>query len=196
MTEAVTKTDPRVQRSRASIIAAVGELVESQPVEQISITRVVEAAGITRPTFYQHFPDVMKAIQAAVFERLEEAFPMPPPVQGLLSDEDLRQRIIDHATPVLTHLAEHPGFYQRVLTSAIGVGFFDQLISFVASRILTTLAAGAERRGEHQRHLSTAIAAGMTWLVIRWVSSGDLTLDSAPILAKEAAVIALALRQT
>lgn len=194
MSEHINRTDPRTQRSRASIIAAVVELVESQPVEQISITRVVEAAGITRPTFYQHFPDVTKAIQAAVFERLAAAFPLPPQTDAALSEDELRRRIVDHATPVLAHLANHLVFYQRVLSSAIGVEFFDQLVSFVASRILLDMSPSEGRDLALQQHLTTVMAAGMTWLVIRWVAHGDLHPATAAGLAGRVAGIALSLR--
>lgn len=195
MNELSQRTDPRAQRSRASIIAALVELVETQPVAEISITRVVEAAGITRPTFYQHFPDITTAVQSAGFERLAAAFPVPEPGPARMTDAELRERIVAHAAPVLRHLAEHLGFYRQVLASAIGVGFFDNLVSFVASRILPELASEAGQPEPLQQNVRTVIAAGMTWLVLRWVAGGALRPDRAEVLAGEAADVALSLRR-
>lgn len=190
------ESDPRFQRSRASIIAAVMDLVAEVPIEQISITRIVEAAGVTRPTFYQHFPDVVSAAQEAAFVRLAKAFPGPPEgsAAARLPDDELHRRIIAQASPVFTHLAEHRLFYQRVLAAAAGVTFFDRLIAFVASRMLPESLDAGERAHSFQDNLTTVMASGMTWLVVRWVSSAVPQPASASQMAAQVADIALALR--
>lgn len=195
MNEHIVRTDPRVQRSRASIVAALVELVEQEPLGQLSISRVVEAAGVTRPTFYQHFPDVVSAAQSTAFERLARAFPIPDEAGGaLLDDAQLHARIVDHATPVLQHLAGHLTFYRRVLASAIGVEFFDNLVSFVASRLLPEVTHAPDGPDEIRQDLTTVISAGVTWLVIRWLTTGHLNQATAPALAIQAADVVLSLK--
>lgn len=190
------ESDPRFQRSRASIIGAVTGLVRELPIEQLSITRVVETAGVTRPTFYQHFPDVLSAAQEAAFVRLAEAFPGPrePRAAARLPDAELHRRIVAQASPVFAHLAEHRPFYQRVLAAAAGVTFFDRLIAFVASRMLPETLDAGESAHAFQEDLTTVMAAGVTWLVVRWVSSEVLQPSSVAHMATQVADIALALR--
>lgn len=190
------ESDPRFQRSRASIIGAVTNLVGELPIEQLSITRVVEAAGVTRPTFYQHFPDVLSAAQEAAFVRLAEAFPGPLERRAAATEPDaeLHRRIVAQASPVFVHLAEHRPFYQRVLAAAAGVTFFDKLIAFVASRMLPESLDAGERARGFQEDLTTVMASGMTWLVVRWVSNGALQPSSPAQMATQVADIAMALR--
>lgn len=190
------ESDPRFLRSRASIIGAVTILVGELPIEHLSITRVVEAAGVTRPTFYQHFPDVLAAAQEAAFVRLAEAFPGPrePRAAARLPDAELHRRIVAQAGPVFVHLAEHRPFYQRVLGAAAGVSFFDRLIAFVASRMLPESLDAGERAHAFQEDLTTVMASGMTWLVVRWVSSPIPHPSSPAQMATQVADIALALR--
>ena len=46
--------DPRSVRSRAALVAAMTELLDERELDTISVTQVVQRAGVTRPTFYQH----------------------------------------------------------------------------------------------------------------------------------------------
>lgn len=190
------ENDPRSQRSRASIIEAVTDLVEELPIEQLSITRVVEAAGVTRPTFYRHFPDILSAAQEAALVRLAEAFPGPgePRAAAELPDAELHDRIVAQAGPVFAHLAEHRLFYQRVLATAAGIAFFDRLIEFVASRMLPESLDAGESARMFQKDLTTVMASGMTWLVVRWVSNEALQPSSPVQMATQVADIAVALR--
>lgn len=47
--------DPRRQRSRALLLQAFFDLVQSCPYGDITVGRVVERAGVARSTFYEHF---------------------------------------------------------------------------------------------------------------------------------------------
>lgn len=189
------ESDPRLQRSRALIVAAVTELVEDKPVEQLSITRVVEAAGVTRPTFYQHFPDVVSAVQEAAYVRLAAAFPEPGEMSGSRpTDAELHRHIVAHASAVLSHLAGHRSFYQHVLAAAAGVEFFNRFVALVASRMLPGSLETGGQSDEFQRDATTVMASGMMWFVVRWVSDAAPEPPSAATMAMRAADVAIALR--
>lgn len=189
------ESDPRLQRSRALIIAAVTELVDKGPVEQLSITRVVEAAGVTRPTFYQQFPDIVSAVQEAAYVRLAAAFPEPGEMPGSRpTDTELHRHIVAHATAVLSHLAEYRTFYQRVLAAAAGVEFFNRFVALVASRMLPGALEAGGQSEEFQRDLTTVRASGMMWFVVRWITGAAPEPPSAATMAMRAADVAIALR--
>jgi AcrR family transcriptional regulator len=58
--------DARMIRSRAAIIQAIASLLDDRDVADITITDVVKAAEVTRPTYYQHFPDIAAGVCAGL----------------------------------------------------------------------------------------------------------------------------------
>ncbi len=166
--------DARLERSREAILRAIVPLVEQGPLAGISITRLVSAAGITRPTFYQHFPDVPAAARAAGLARLDAAFPFPEPIPDGVpaTAARIRARVLKQALPLFAHLAEHRVFYGRVMEEAGTAGLFDSLVAFTATRLLPgsmALLAGAPERVATTTRF---FAGGLTWLAINWLRSG------------------------
>lgn len=184
--------DPRFQRSLTALIDAITDQIDVAPLSDISITRVVEAAGVTRPTFYQHFADIPDAARRAALMRLSAAFPIPEPAAGPddLRPQTIHDRITGHIEPVLAHLLTHRGFYLRVLEGATNVAFFEEIISFVAERLLPEVFELAGRgSAATKRDLTAVTAGGVTWLVIRWLR-GEFDHDPAE-MARRCAGIAL-----
>ncbi len=184
--------DPRFQRSLTALIDAITDRIDVAPLSDISITRVVEAAGVTRPTFYQHFADVPDAARRAALMRLSAAFPMPEPAAGPddLRPQAIHDRITSHAEPVLAHLMTHKDFYLRVLEGAMNVAFFEEIVSFVAERLLPEVFELAARGSDAtRRDLTVVTAGGVTWFVIRWLR-GEFDHDPAA-MARRCAGIAM-----
>ncbi|MCA1508654.1 TetR/AcrR family transcriptional regulator [Bradyrhizobium sp. NBAIM02] len=172
------RLDPRFQRSRQSIITTVAELVDAFPIGEITITQVVEEAGVTRPTFYQHFADIPAAVRAAALIRLASALPKPeaavPPEQ--VTAKYFRSRIIARMTPVLRHLSANKVFYLRVLESAANFSFFDEIVTMLTNVMLREpLERAARATGSSGSDVSTVIAGGMMWLTIEWLRTEPLT---------------------
>ncbi|MFC3229811.1 TetR-like C-terminal domain-containing protein [Marinibaculum pumilum] len=171
--------DPRFLRSLEALLAAVTALADSEPLAGISITRVVETAGVTRPTFYQHFASVAEAAQQAALARLSAAYPPldpalldPAPADGPLTEDEIQRRIERHALPVLQHLLAHRPFYLRVLDGAGTAQFFDELVAFLSARLLPgAFEAAVRRSGATTADMLTIQASGIMWLVIRWLRS-------------------------
>jgi len=67
-------TDPRPARSRSALIHAITDVLTQQTPDAINITDIVKAAGVIRPTFYQHFPDTTALTRAAALEKLKATF--------------------------------------------------------------------------------------------------------------------------
>lgn len=146
-------------------------LVDAEPDQPISITKLVETAGLTRPTFYQHFPDVPAALQYAALERIATVL---PPFTGSATQDDLEQTVIEHALPALLHIDAHRSFYLRVIENAASAAFFEELVQFVRQRMLTETMDGlSPLASEKLSQLSDVIAGGAMWLVVRWIR-GDL----------------------
>lgn len=173
--------DPRLARSRLALLTAMTELVDERDIAKISITDVVGRAGVTRPTFYQHFSDIAALGRRAFLTRLESAFPILPqddvasPVNyaGMTEAEALDDTV-EVSRTILIHLMEHSAFYRRILEAAGTVELFDDLVVFLEDRLIVASPLGPllqSSRSISPADRGTILAGGVVWLVIRWLQS-------------------------
>lgn len=165
----INADDPRYQRSVTAIRRAVVHLLSAGPPSELTITELVLAAGVTRPTFYQHFGSVPEAARSVALAMLEDAFPIPSPIspEDRESPRRLAARIKGNAAPVILHLAERRAFYVHVLEGAGSAAFFEQIIQFLAERLLPE--ASTTARHDPQGDRMSILAGGLMWMVARWL---------------------------
>lgn len=105
--------DRRVRRTLATLQSALIQLVEEKDLGQVSVSDVVEVAGVSRSTFYDHYADVHELAEAActsTIDSLIESLPVLDP--GLIeTPEDPERSLLDF----FTNLAEHAGLYRSLL---------------------------------------------------------------------------------
>ena len=64
-----TRTDVRVERSRAQLVEALRTLLRTRDARDISVSALCAEAGVSRPTFYQHFANLDEVAVAGIEER-------------------------------------------------------------------------------------------------------------------------------
>lgn len=177
--------DPRFQRSRQALIEAMTALLDEAPLAEISITRVVERAQVTRPTFYRHFADVAEAARVSGLARLERAFPPPLDLEAIGNDAPgtLSAFVAGQAQPVLEHLRDRRAFYLRVLEGAATIGFYQELVAFLTTRMMRQALADAG-----DRDVTTVLAGGILWMVIGWLQEGG---EDPPSMAQRLGQVAV-----
>lgn len=168
--------DPRFQRSRDALLASVTNLLDDDADVALSISNIVEKAGVTRPTFYKHFGDVQEAMQQAALTRLANAFPEPVDLTDLgeMSNEERVEYVACQTEPIFDHLRDYHRFYLRIMSTAGTFGFFDELVAFLAERILNVNVqpvAQTTKSPALSNDRSTFMASGALWLVVRWLAS-------------------------
>lgn len=176
------------------LVDALTQQIDLVPVPDISITRLVEAAGVTRPTFYQHFADIPDAARRAALTRLASAFPMPDAAKSPadITHSGIHDRIVAHAQPVLIHLQAHREFYLRVLGAGSNADFFEEIIRFISNRLLPEVFdIAAKGDPDIQRDLNSVTAGGIMWMMIRWLR--DEQAEDPAAMARRCAAIALAM---
>jgi TetR/AcrR family transcriptional regulator, ethionamide resistance regulator len=70
----------RRPRTYAAVLAATSELLETVPLAQLSVARIIAAAGVSRTSFYEHFNSkedvVVKLVRSISAELADEIEPM------------------------------------------------------------------------------------------------------------------------
>ncbi|MBR8265559.1 TetR/AcrR family transcriptional regulator [Burkholderia cenocepacia] len=163
--------DPRFQRSYDSLVRAVTELLDEAPLSMLSIAQLVQRAGVARPTFYQHFPDLQVAAQRAALVRLENAFTFVEEQGKLLNPSNgaFIQSMEVETALVLQHLQTHQSFYLTVFNDAATSAFFDDLVTFVSGRILPPYEGS---RTEAEGDCLTVLGGGLVWTAVHWLRQG------------------------
>lgn len=163
--------DPRVVRSRDGLMRAISEYLDQGVAP--SVTEIVTRAGVSRPTFYQHFGDLQTAYAETGLARIQhqlDLIPMPDACHGNAA------HITPTWTALTTHLHAHHVFYQTALREAGSRRLSDRVIAFVAERIIRVSPLGAPYRdvpaGEIPDHI-LVLAAGLFALIGRWLDGDE-----------------------
>ncbi|MFE6974808.1 TetR/AcrR family transcriptional regulator [Streptomyces sp. NPDC057682] len=129
------RVDPRVQRTRALLRAAVLELATEREPESITIARVAERATINRATVYQHYRDRDELLLDAMDNELAG-------LVGLVARCPLV--VLPHAVPpafvdILDHVDAHAVLYRRMLGPCGSARFINRLHQLVAEQVTLQL---------------------------------------------------------
>lgn len=171
-------TDPRPARSRSALIHAITDVLTQQTPDAINITDIVKAAGVSRPTFYQHFPDTTALTRAAALEKLKATFAAIDAQNLTPEAEGFTNRF---TTALLLELRDDAAFCRNVLKTAGDSALMSELISFLSNRLLnhSPFAAGVRPKTTEHESYAEFIAAGMSWSAMRWLCT-DFTGNNTP----------------
>lgn len=184
-------TDPRHERSRRRLIEAAATFMESDELDKISITAVVATAGVTRPTFYEHFGDLGTLYRVTALHRLTDAFPEPPaPSEQQALSSATRETWVNAAfetvSSLLGHLHDHAGFYRRALAGPSGAELHADVVVMLTRRILDESPIGPVMReaGEKPNDRATITAGGVVWLLLQWLETDFTGFNSVPAMSQ------------
>ncbi|GAA4742560.1 TetR/AcrR family transcriptional regulator [Nocardioides endophyticus] len=77
-----THGDPRVERSRAQLTDALTTLLRTREPREISVSALCTEAGLSRPTFYQHFANLDEVAVAGIEGRFRHLRAELPEADG------------------------------------------------------------------------------------------------------------------
>lgn len=164
-------TDPRPARSRAALIKAATEALNTGAPENLSITTLVKNARVSRPTFYQHFTDLHDLVHTAALTKLSAAFDTLLPADPTASVAIFTSEV---STNLLKQLQADATFYRNVLEISGNSSLVAELINFLSYRFLSRPAV-AERFTAKTPDLTSDyaqfVAAGVAWLAVRWLAT-------------------------
>ena len=109
-------------RSRRLINDALADLLQEKPLDKITVTDVVNRAGINRGTFYAHYadiPDVINHLIQNTFSKIREA----------LTSEQLLVQIPGVLLGQIQSILEADlEFYKKVMNSSAASVMYEQLV--------------------------------------------------------------------
>ena len=166
--------DARIVRTREALIAAIDEALHGDADKLPTITELCQSAGVSRPTFYQHFRDVPALVAAAGVDELLKTF------AAASTSPEKKTAWADGAPRVirdlLSALFAEGRYYRRVLEESDTYAFQERVIGYLTERMLIYTPLG-DARGSgsddvHLRRIAAFLAAGATWLVVGWIKLG------------------------
>lgn len=172
--------DPRAARVHAQLEAAAYALLEARPAATISVTDIVQQAGVSRAAFYQHFTDRDDAIGAAIQTLLDAALPLDDPGTAPL----------DAIERVATLVAERHRLYGHLFPGVAAERARWRLREGLRPHCRALVAGGASADLDPDT-LTSALVGSVVELLLQWVSDPG---SARPPTDVRAAVAALATR--
>lgn len=168
-----TELDPRAARSYDALIAAMDELLdEREDPAAVKITEIVQRAGISRPTFYQHFADVPDLVRATTLHRLTAIFGLiPNEAPGGTWGEFAHAKL----SILLGALQKDAPTYLAVFSGPAAVPVLKGVVDYLTDQILNCSPLGTVLRRELTPDVAFAraefLGAGATWRVLQWLDT-------------------------
>ncbi|GGD79225.1 TetR/AcrR family transcriptional regulator [Paenibacillus nasutitermitis] len=137
----LTRTDPRVLRTRQLIRDAFLDLLQEMELEKITVNRIAERATINRVTFYLHYRDIADMMERMADDTIEE-------IQAILKDvpNQPQPAPTDKVWPVLVkmleHIAENSNYYRVMLASKRIPVFTERLLKLMVEVLTNKIEKG------------------------------------------------------
>lgn len=144
-------TDPRIQRTRASLQEALLALCKKRDIDDVSISEIAEVAGVNRTTFYQHYADVNTLLADALDSVADAAH----------AQLELELPTLEHTGPgviianYLQHVYDNASVYRNVL----GTNGSPVLVQRLTDRVRLIAEAGMRAKEFDESELPIPIAA-------------------------------------
>ncbi|GAA2232807.1 TetR/AcrR family transcriptional regulator [Herbiconiux moechotypicola] len=175
--------DSRALRSRTALVDAAYRLASERDIDELTVTDVTAAAGISRDTFYRHASDPVDLVATALHAELAEALAAYLAMPATLVGAEPGTSVFAEPTRVFVqHVRAHAEIYRRssrgglssrlraVLTDAA-----EEVLSAHLRRHPEIVPASLAPLDEVSFAMTVAYAAGGTVAATEaWLVHGDL----------------------
>ncbi len=156
------------QSRRALLEVTFKQLSQAQPGTP-NISDLVKQAGVSRPTFYQHFKDADGLMRTAAFEKLNQVFASLPAAD---QEEVLTQQSF---LQLLLGLQKEAIFFRNIMQTSGNATLALELVGFIGNRLLAQPSIvhqlESKTQGSNLKDYVQFIAAGVSWVTVHWLHS-------------------------
>lgn len=135
------KEDPRITRTRALLINALGELMQEKSFESITVSEVTRRATVNRVTFYAHFQDKFELLEALTRQLTRHKIDADLPQRNPFSEEKLA-RLLSVVCSFLTDFVGHcpppHGQLEPLIEKQIKSELYEILLGWLRSAPIRT----------------------------------------------------------
>lgn len=165
-------------RSRKMIKDALADLLQEKPLDKLTVTDIINRAGINRGTFYAHYkdiPDLIDHLIQEMFLRITEALRESP--HDLMDIPGIMIREIQAV------MEEDYGFYHKLMTSSTSDIMRLRLTEIVLEYMLSQEAEYSVVDHDEYVMMIRFCAGGMASLYQDWFA-GKISLSLAELSAR------------
>ncbi|WP_336212965.1 TetR/AcrR family transcriptional regulator [Nonomuraea sp. LPB2021202275-12-8] len=174
--------DPRAQRTRARLRAAVLDLATERDLGTITVSEVAKRAAVNRATVYLHYPDV----DALAADAMEDAVTEVARAAALCPLDAARDRVPEPLARLFAHVEANAKLYECMLGTQGSPRFSARLRERLTGELETRFAHGSRPggfddvpAGVHAAYLSGALIG----VIAHWVTTAGPTPPTEAALA-------------
>lgn len=158
--------DRRQQKSRAAIVQAFTQLLQTKPFQRITVQEIIDQANVGRSTFYAHFETKDALLKSMCTDIFHHVFHHALPQEQELGCQGLTNLQIKLGH-ILFHLGEHRAVLRGLLASQSGELFLGYLQGYLSHLFQGYLNFFDPRipRDFLLHHLSASFCQAVKWWV-------------------------------
>lgn len=107
--------DPRAQRTKSLLLAALGQLLTTKNFDQLTVTGICQTANVSRKAFYTYYDDKYELIDAFSNQQLEQL--------DQASHHNTELSAVERLTIWVTYLEQRRTLFAKLLTSDASYSF-------------------------------------------------------------------------
>lgn len=173
------RTDLRVQKTQHQIKEALLELLEEQPFDSITVSRISERAMISRSTFYDHYPDKYTLLEH-MYDEIEEQLIAITDAYFSEKGSDYRMEL---AGKILRYVLDNARLFRILLSDTVPPrNLLQLLLEVLQPRCLEYLKNHPNKYGLDNQFV-TSIYTSIIYICLQWVAGHQDPADIDRILA-------------
>ena len=163
-----TKNNRRSQETCQRIKDSLLALMDRRDVLDITVSRLCQAAGINRSTFYSHYEgvgDVMEELEQEIGAGLMGRLSAPGSFKEPMFS-------IDNLSPILEHIRDNRNFYRVYLSQSVYQGRVDWAFGQLLDRVLRPMMHDLRIDDSAIEYYFVFFKMGFVAVIRRWLQEG------------------------
>jgi len=154
-----------VSKKRNAIMESVLRLLETRPLNKITVKDIVDECGINRNTFYYHFEDISSLIEAIIIDEVDRVMKQYRDISSMEECIDMAMRLgADHRNAIYhIYNSSNRDFLERRLM---------EICRHAATQFVEKTAGDKAIRPEDRDIIIQSYKCELFGLVIDWLNSG------------------------